>query len=169
MKKLFALILLTTLFISCDNENGIHTITLTSTEGGNVIGGGNVSGGNLCTIEASSIDGYGFKGWYDGDKLITSDEVYSFTPYNDRNLKAVFSTDIVSVRVYTVTPSGDKILNERLNYTKPSSITLTAQSEKEWFFMGWYDIDGNKISSNTAYSISINISDNMKLYKKYQR
>lgn len=169
MKKILTLILLATLFISCDNENVTHIITLTSTEGGIVTGGGNVSGGDLCTIEASSIAGYGFKGWYDGDKLITSDEVYSFTPYSDRNLKAVFSTDMVSVRVYTVTPNGDKILDERLNYTKPSSITLTAQSEKEWFFMGWYDGDGNKISSNTAYSISINIRDNTKLYKKYQR
>lgn len=169
MKKLFALILLTTLFVSCDNDNGIHKLTLTSTEGGIVTGGGNVSGGVLYTIEATPSDGYGFQGWYESDKLVSKDEVYSFTPYSNREFKAVFSSDLVSIRIYTVTPNGDKLLNNRLNYKKYETISFTAQGEKEWFFIGWYNDEGNKINSNTAYSISIKASNNMNLYKKYQR
>lgn len=169
MKKLLTIILLATLFLSCENDNGTHTITLSATDGGSIKGAGNASGGIPHTIEAIPSEGFGFKGWYTSDNLISRDEVYTFTPYSDKDFKAVFSSDLVNVRIYTITPNGGYSLDERLNLEKNSFNTFIAQSEKEWFFTGWYYEDGTRIKSNTAYSISLSIQSNVSLYKKYQR
>lgn len=170
MKKLLTILILFPLFLSCsDNDYTTYSIILSATDGGTVKGSSNVTKGGSCTIEAIPSDDFGFKGWYTSDALISRDEVFTFTPDGDKEFKAVFSSDLVNVRIYTITPNGEYILNERLNFEKNSTKTFTAQSEKEWFFAGWYDELGAKINSNTAYSISITVHSNTKLFKKYQR
>ena len=54
-------------------------IGATVQEGGTVTGAGSYVAGDSVTLTATAEEGYEFKGWYDGDTLVSADAAYTFT------------------------------------------------------------------------------------------
>ena len=120
MKKAFLfslglVVALSSLFVSCSNNNGdddkgdslICQISVSSTNGGsakitNYIGASaNVLIGNGVEVVATPEAGYNFLGWYLGnsDVLVSTDAVFTFTASKDIALLAKFEKSFsVSVR-----------------------------------------------------------------------
>ena len=62
-------------------------------EGGTVTGSGSYYVGAVCTITATANPGYHFLNWTEDGNVVSSDEEYSFTVMDDRNLVANFYTN----------------------------------------------------------------------------
>ena len=72
-----------------NNSNLNYTLTRTGTTGGTVTGSeGSIAYGTACSVTATPLDGYVFKGWYENDSLISSDTNYKFN-MPARNVKLV--------------------------------------------------------------------------------
>ena len=59
-------------------------------ENGNVQGGGVYTKGEFALLKAEPNSGYRFSGWYEGDKLLSSEAEYRFRMETDRSIRAVF-------------------------------------------------------------------------------
>ncbi len=66
------------------------TISLASSEGGSVTGGGNFETGSDVAVTATPEEGYHFLGWTENGKLVSDSARYEFSVTADRNLTAVF-------------------------------------------------------------------------------
>ena len=65
-------------------------ITVSSTEGGVVSGGGSYAYGASCTVVATPDEGYAFSYWLEDGNVVSCDSEYSFTVTSERNLTARF-------------------------------------------------------------------------------
>ena len=65
-------------------------ITVSSTEGGVVSGGGSYAYGASCTVTAMPDEGYAFSYWLEDGNVVSCESEYSFTVTSERNLMAQF-------------------------------------------------------------------------------
>lgn len=69
-------------------------ITVSASENGTVQGGARYDIDSTCTVTAQPKNGVSFRGWYEGDNLVSTDASYRFTVTRDRNLVAMFGDDL---------------------------------------------------------------------------
>ena len=86
---------------SVNNNSYIITVAATPEEGGTVTGGGTYNHGAVCTLTASSNEGYIFSAWTEDGETVSIDSVYSFRVAQERSLMAVF------VPHYTITATAN--------------------------------------------------------------
>lgn len=140
------------------------SITVNCTLSATVSGGGSVSGDgvyrktDLAAITASADDGYIFKGWYDGNKKLSSSKTYEFRILKDTSLTAVFE----SVPKYSVTIAADE--NGKLSDNTYSTgvevyegktITVTAVPNDGYRFIGWYDENDELVYEDEELTVTV--------------
>ena len=128
-------------------DRGDTALITVATEGtGTVSGDGSYYIGSPVTLTATPAAGAHFGGWYDeSDNLLSSSTSYTFTASTDQTITAKFvvTLEAFASRSGTVFGAGD--------YVVGSSATLTAQPKDHVSFDGWYDIDGNLLSTERTY------------------
>ena len=67
-----------------------YVVTVTTSKGGKVPGGGAYIHGDTVALTAVPDDGYSFAGWYINDQLVDMDTAYSFTATENVTLNAMF-------------------------------------------------------------------------------
>lgn len=119
---------------------------------GTVSGSGSYNYLDNVAIEATVNEGYTFIGWYDGETLVSTNNPYEFTmPYNDVNYVARYSTNEYSLSLTNENVDLGSISGAG-TFEYGSSVTITAVPNKGVSFIGWYDPDGELVSSDTTYS-----------------
>lgn len=128
------------------------TGTSTPNAGGTLAESIQKSKGKNLSLEAVTDNGYTFLGWYDGDKLLSSDLNYSFAMGNGNEnytlkwipcpLQIVSSNaDGGSVYMPTTTIAG-------------KDVTISAVTNAGYTFVGWYDGD-NLLSRELQYTFTM--------------
>ena len=147
------------------------------TENGKEIDFGNgriVEKGTAITLTAVANEGYNFLGWYfyneqQGEALISEDATYTFTVNRGLYVFAKFARKEMRLfHAYTAPYNGGRITengkevdfgNGRM-VEKGTAITLTAEANEGFTFVGWYKSVGDQteelISSDANYTFTVN-------------
>lgn len=99
-----------------------------------------VTSGDYVTVSATPKEGYAFKGWYNGDKLVSSDNEYSFVAKNNITLTAKFAPvpkNVKSVSIDDIT----------LNYKKSTTITPSITADEGAKYTVTYSSSNAKVAT----------------------
>lgn len=127
------------------------TVTTVTTTGGNTTGDGTYDNGETATVTATPNEGYIFKGWYENGELVSADAYYSFTVTSDRTLTAKFATYYT---ITTVAQTGGTVSGGG-QFEPNASATITAEANAGYYFIGWYDENGELVTADTSYSLTV--------------
>lgn len=127
----------------------IEVVSAEGTTGsGEVTGAGRYKRGSLVTIVASPASGSGFVGWYEGDALISNEQVYRIEVKKNTNLKAIFNGSSTKVKVsVTVNPAGKATISGEGMYPINTQATLQCVPVTGYGFDYW-EIDGVRYTIN---------------------
>ena len=127
----------------------IEVVSAAGTTGsGEVTGAGRYKRGSLVTIVASPASGSGFVGWYEGDALISNEQVYRIEVKKNTNLKAIFNGSSTKVKVsVTVNPAGKATISGEGMYSINTQVTLQCVPVTGYGFDYW-EIDGVRYTIN---------------------
>jgi hypothetical protein len=127
----------------------IEVVSAAGTTGsGEVTGAGRYKRGSLVTIVASPASGSGFVGWYEGDALISNEQVYRIEVKKNTNLKAIFNGSSTKVEVsVTVNPAGKATISGEGMYSINTQATLQCVPVTGYGFDYW-EIDGVRYTIN---------------------
>lgn len=127
----------------------IEVVSAAGTTGsGEVTGAGRYKRGSLVTIVASPASGSGFVGWYEGDALISNEQVYRIEVKKNTNLKAIFNGSSTKVKVsVTVNPTGKATISGEGMYSINTQATLQCVPVTGYGFDYW-EIDGVRYTIN---------------------
>lgn len=127
----------------------IEVVSAAGTTGsGEVTGAGRYKRGSLVTIVASPTSGSGFVGWYEGDALISNEQVYRIEVKKNTNLKAIFNGSSTKVKVsVTVNPAGKATISGEGMYSINTQATLQCVPVTGYGFDYW-EIDGVRYTIN---------------------
>lgn len=127
----------------------IEVVSAAGTTGsGEVTGAGRYKRGSLVTIVASPARGSGFVGWYEGDALISNEQVYRIEVKKNTNLKAIFNGSSTKVKVsVTVNPAGKATISGEGMYSINTQATLQCVPVTGYGFDYW-EIDGVRYTIN---------------------
>ena len=116
-----------------------------------------ITKGELVTITATApLDGYTFNGWYDGDKLVSSELTYTF---NMPNTNLVY-TAIYTPNKYTITIDNQAegvsidVITSGCEYDFDSRITLSATNIPAGYTIKWVRSDGVEYNGD-SYSFNV--------------
>ena len=113
----------------------------TSTDGnGYVTDSMTVTSGDYVTVSATPKEGYAFKGWYNGDKLVSSDNEYSFVAKNNITLTAKFAPIPKNVNSVSI----DDI---SLNYKKSTTLKPTIKADDGVKYTVEYSTSNPKVAT----------------------
>ena len=117
----------------------IEVVSAAGTTGsGEVTGAGRYKRGSLVTIVASPASGSGFVGWYEGDALISNEQVYRIEVKKNTNLKAIFNGSSTKVKVsVTVNPAGKATISGEGMYSINTQATLQCVPVTGYGFDYW--------------------------------
>lgn len=127
----------------------IEVVSAAGTTGsGEVTGAGRYKRGSLVTIVASPASGSGFVGWYEGNALISNEQVYRIEVKKNTNLKAIFNGFSTKVKVsVTVNPAGKATISGEGMYSINTQATLQCVPVTGYGFDYW-EIDGVRYTIN---------------------
>lgn len=127
----------------------IEVVSAAGTTGsGEVTGAGRYKRGSLVTIVASPTSDSGFVGWYEGDALISNEQVYRIEVKKNTNLKAIFNGSSTKVKVsVTVNPAGKATISGEGMYSINTQATLQCVPVTGYGFDYW-EIDGVRYTIN---------------------
>ena len=154
MSKLL-LVLLT--FLSCDQKEYPDSYISVKIEGDGIVkGAGNYQFGKTCILDAKANDNFGFLGWFEHDRLISKEEVLSFTTNKNRNIKAVFSDSLCSIYIFEVNSDYNAFKQKRLNVEKGKTYYFEPteyppMSEKS--FMVWKTLEKKDITKKSTLEV----------------
>ena len=104
------------------------------------------------SVEAFANPGYTFSGWYKGSDLISESNPYEFVmPYNPLTLTARFSTNSYELSLSNENPELGCVSGEG-NYLYGGNVTATATPNTGVAFDGWYDGNGDLVSTQKSYA-----------------
>ena len=126
------------------------TVTTAYTGAGSTTGDGTYDRGETATVIATPAEGYLFKGWYEGAELVSEEESYSFEVTANRKLTAHFA------EYYTITTivQGGGRVSGGGQYEARAKATLTAEAYDGYYFVGWYDEEGN-VTTEETFSLTV--------------
>ena len=136
------------------------------------------------TVEAVAKDGYIFRGWYDeSGKLITTNATYSYTETakSVNTIYARFSPYVIQNYIRQVkngdtweVTSDDSIGTlDRYSYTDLAGVPIssTATAGAGYYFVGWYDSNGNAVDksmlTNNGATISYTTTGDATYYARF--
>ena len=127
------------------------TVTTVTTTGGNTTGNGVYDNGETATVTATANEGYIFKGWYENGEQVSADAAYSFTVTSDRTLTAKFANYYT---ITTVAQTGGSVSGGG-RFEPNATATVTAEANAGYYFIGWYDENGELVTADTSYSLTV--------------
>ena len=103
------------------------------------------------TLPKPTRSGYTFKGWYTkksgGSKVSTKTKVKKNVTYYARWTAKKYAVTLKKTGKGTVSGGGKKAYK--------SKITLKAKASKGYVFRGWYDANGNQVSSKATWKTKV--------------
>lgn len=132
--------------------------------------GGEYEEGSTVYLRAYNNTGYVFKGWYDGETLLSSSTSFNYTmPANDARVKAKYeydpavpaNPDMPDTTTYyafraTVSPLGAGSLSSaNARYAAGASVTVRTYGNTGYKFVGWQDEEGAMVSTNPSLSYTM--------------
>lgn len=99
-----------------------------------------VTSGDYVTVSATPKEGYAFKGWYNGDESVSSDNEYSFVAKNNITLTAKFVPIPKSVKSVSI----DDI---SLNYKKSTTLKPTIKADDGAKYKVEYSTSNAKVAT----------------------
>lgn len=152
------------------NVNKYLVALTTNTNGGSVIGEGLKEYGTSVSIKANTNAGYTFEGWYEGNNLITNNEIYTFTMSN----VALSYIAKWQANIYTLTfdeSGGEALSPNTKDVVFDSSFKLPITTKTGYDFDGWYlgeNGTGVKVTDKNGNSLNVwNVADNTTVYAKW--
>ena len=166
--------------LSKDSGNGSDQITpsedltgasgegsLTCQVSATIEGNGEVSGtgmrtkGEYVKLTAIPDTGWKFEGWYQGEKLLSSDLEYRFCVKADTDLTAKFVAGSDTPSEYTITFNGNGGTPSVSSMTTSGQklASLPGASRSSYSLDGWYTaaIGGTKITTSTVFSANTTV------------
>lgn len=144
-----------------------HTLTLVATpsEGGTVSGGGSILDGTTVTLRASASSNYIFEAWSDKDGMVlsTTSSFQYTTKAEHETLYAHFrftpsspsEPSEPSTTLYyrlTVEPDQGCTVSGGGRYLSGKSISVSANVESGYDFIGWTNANGEIVSTSRSFS-----------------
>ena len=112
---------------------------------------------NSITLEYTTVAGYRFLGWYEGDTLLSASKIYTFdTPARDLVLTAKCELVIYDLTVNSTVGGSTDISAGK--HTILDTVTLTATENKTYDFVGWY-VGGRLYSYESTITFKMPPSD----------
>jgi len=138
------------------------SVTKDNSSAGNVSISGDVSKvGNKATLTAEINDGYNFVGWYDGNKLISSNKTCTIT-IGDTNKTYTAKYNYFTITTNTnLSGAGSYTQSHKVSVGKTETITATTNEGYTW--LGWYDGD-TKVSEGASLSYTFVMPSASKTY-----
>ena len=135
--------------ISVDYPPIVISVAAFPEAGGQVSGGGTFDHGVMTTLTAFPADDYIFAGWFRNDELISNEESYQITVYEDADYIAVFAP-----KTYAVTTDGCSANKETASRGETVTVTATLPEgalATDYEF-AWSSVPGVEftVSENTA-------------------
>ena len=122
-----------------DNVGKVKIDTV-SDDNGYVTESMSVTSGDYVTVSATPKEGYAFKGWYNGDELVSSDNEYSFVAKNNITLTAKFAPIPKNVKSVSI----DDI---SLNYKKSTTLKPTIKADDGAKYKVEYSTSNAKVAT----------------------
>ena len=122
-----------------DNVGKVKIDTV-SDDNGYVTESTSVTSGDYVTVSATPKEGYAFKGWYNGDELVSSDNEYSFVAKNNITLTAKFAPIPKNVKSVSI----DDI---SLNYKKSTTLKPTIKADDGAKYKVEYSTSNAKVAT----------------------
>lgn len=132
--------------------------------------GGTYEEGSTVYLRTYGNTGYVFKGWYDGESLLSSSSSFNYTmPAKDVLVKAKYEYDPTvpgnpsmpdTTTYYSfnaiVSPHGAGSLNStNARYVAGATVSLRTYNNTGYKFVGWQDANGVNLSSSTSYNYTM--------------
>ena len=126
-----------------------------------------LAGTQTSNITATANAGYSFEGWYDGETLLSIENPHKFTLSSDITITAKFKQEAAhtvlgfiksgceGMGTVSVSPTGTAV-EGGYKFNHGTEVTLKASPAKGHEFVRWEDANGNSLSTNAAYSFTIN-------------
>lgn len=142
-----------------------HSLTLQTTEGGSVSGGGYYLSGTSVNISAYPNSGYDFDGWYDTNGTLYSNEASATYTMGDgpETLTARFQfnpdspgePDEVNIWRLKLKAKDGGTVSPAITYLKEGeTVTIYAHTNSGYSFDGWYHGD-TKVSSDATWTYTM--------------
>ena len=129
------------------------TVTANPVEGGIVTGAGTYAEGRPVTVTATANIGYTFDNWTEEGELVSTDESYTFTIYDDHDFVANFTINTYNVTV-AANPAEGGIVTGAGTYDYGTSVTVTATANDGYTFYRWTE-NGSDVSYSSSYSFVV--------------
>ncbi len=125
------------------NEGDLYTVTLDANGGSVSETLINVQYDHSYSLQSPTRPGYTFDGWYDDSTMISSNGTWKFT--SNKTYVAHWTTIDYSI-TYNLN-GGTNDLSNPSTYTVEDNITLSAPTKTGYSFIGWFDDNGNQVTS----------------------
>ncbi len=127
--------------------------------GGTVSGKGVYKNGDKVTVTATvnTDAGYTFKGWQEGEDIVSTDATYTFDANGDRILTALFETNPKYRVILNTDPQDGGIVTGGGSYVdEPHSAIVKATPNLGYYFIGWYEAgETEAVSTKTSYTFAV--------------
>ena len=124
------------------DEASLIKVQTSDASGGTVSGQGVYKNSDSVTVTATVNEnaGYQFKGWQEGEDIVSTNATYTFNAGGDRTLTALFETSGNYQVALQTDPAGGGTVSGGGSYEQdPHSATVTATANPGYYFMGWYN------------------------------
>lgn len=129
------------------------SVTASPSAAGSVTGGGTYQEGSSVTLNATVNSGYVFAGWKEGNTVVSTSSLYTFTATANRTITCEF----VAIPTYTITaivsPTGAGTVSGTGTYQQGNRVTLTASTNSGYRFSGWKE-GSNTVSTQNPYTFT---------------
>ena len=125
-----------------------YTVSFDS-NGGTTVQSVTIKYGQSYSLTESERTGYTFVGWYDGDDAFELNGTWSIV--ENVTLKAEWSLNSYSLTITNENSAYGSVTGGG-TYHYNSSVTVTATPVLNNTFLGWYDSNGNMLSSNECFT-----------------
>lgn len=129
--------------------------------------GGEYPFNSLVSVFVIPYEGYEFKGWYYNNLLLSTQKNYSYQfSASDVTLEARFALASYDLNIYTYdselgivsinfenNPTFEESKNAVVEYT--NNVTIAAQSKTDVEFAGWFNENGELVSTNIEYTFTM--------------
>ena len=120
---------------------------------GTVSGAGSFESGSSVTVSATAANGYNFLNWTEGENIVSSSAIYTFTITSDRSLKANFEPKMFTITL-TANPSSGGFTNfASSQFAFGQNVTVNANQNSNYTFVSWTE-NGVIVSTNKSFTFT---------------
>jgi len=124
-------------------------------EWGAVSGGGVYTIGEIVTVTAEAYPDFQFINWKEEDKIVSTDDRYSFPILASRNLTANFIPSTIKISLSQNIKNGGTVSGGGIYQYGQTVIVEADMNLPQFMFTNWTE-DGNTVSTNFIYAFNAN-------------